>query len=162
MIDRDWPIQLIMSGIPSLEKFLKIDGQVRRRFKYANFAKISVDDHAVLIDHTIRQYAAKVNLKIAFNDEDMIVGRLAHGAFYELGLIFEILVDAIECALDAGKTSLSLDDFADAYADRTLEPTELNVFVAREWDRTDTEQLQIKLEDRQAEELSKRKPSRRA
>lgn len=148
MIDDAWPIQLIMSGIPDLKFLLQSDKQVRRRFKYANFGKISIDDHVDLIEDRMREYAARAKLEVAIVPEDEVARRLAHGAFYELGLIFEILIDAIECAVGAGKASLTLDDFADAYASRTLEPTELNVFVARQWDKIDTAQLQIETEQR--------------
>jgi hypothetical protein len=146
MIDDTWPIQLILSGIESLQSLLQSDKQVRRRFKYVSFGKITIDEHVDLIEDTMRDYAARAKLEVGVRQEDEVVRRLAHGAFYELGLIFEILIDAIGCALDAGKNALTLDDFADAYASRTLEPTELNVFVAREWDKIDTAQLQIDAE----------------
>jgi hypothetical protein len=160
MIDDAWPIQLILSGIPDLKLLLESDKQVRRRFKYANFGKISIDDHADLIDGRMREYAAKAKLKVAIDPEDEVARRLAHGAFYELGLIFEILIDAIECAVGAGKSSLSLDDFADAYASRTLEPTELNVFVARDWDKIDTAQLQVDTEQRLVKQIRAKESGR--
>jgi hypothetical protein len=160
MIDDAWPIQLILTGIPSLKLLLQSDKQVRRRFKYVNFGKISIEEHADLIEDTMKKYAAKVTLEVSIRPEDEVVRRLAHGAFYELGLIFEILIDAIECALAAGRDSLTRDDFADAYASRTLEPTELNVFVAREWDKIDTAQLQIDAEQKLVKQIRAKENAR--
>jgi hypothetical protein len=72
----------------------------------------------------LQDYAEKAGLQLAVSPNDMLTGRLAHAACYQMGLVIEILVDAIEAALIAESPTLTIDDFADAYASaRSNRPT---------------------------------------
>jgi hypothetical protein len=148
-------MQLILDGVDDLVPFLQMDRQLRRRLKYVNFENVSAEKDAEFVESVIRDYAQKAGLKLAVTEDDMLTGRLVHAACRQQGLIIEILVDAIEVALTAEKNTLSIDDFADAYADRTIEPTDLNPFVLREWETIDCSVIQKKREIPVAELPSK-------
>jgi hypothetical protein len=138
-------MQLILDGVDDLVPFLQMDRQLRRRLKYVNFKNVSAVNDAEFIDSTVKNYVKKAGLKLAISDEDMLTGRLAHSACHQMGLVIEILVDAIEVSLTARNCTLSIDDFADAYADRTLDSS-LNPFLVRAWDTIDCSFIQKKVE----------------
>lgn len=139
-------VQLILDGVDDLVPFLQMDRQLRRRLKYVNFKNVSAEKDAEFIESTIRDYAKKAGLKLTISDDDMLTGRLAHAACQQMGLVIEILVDAIEVSLTESSDTLSIDHFADAYAERTLDATGLNPFVVREWETIDCSIIQKKTE----------------
>jgi hypothetical protein len=80
MIDRRWPVQIVVSGIPDLVHFLQTDRQVRRRLRYVNLKNVSPQHDAEFIEGTISDYAEKAGLQLAVSKSDMLTGRLAHSA----------------------------------------------------------------------------------
>jgi hypothetical protein len=64
-----------------------------------------------------------------------------------MGITIEILTEAIETAIGRRSKLLTLDDFADAYASRNLQPNDQNPFVAHAWDTIDASLLRPKHED---------------
>lgn len=46
MNNPDWPLQLIVSGIPDLLPFFRADKQLRRRFRYLYLGKLTPAEHA--------------------------------------------------------------------------------------------------------------------
>lgn len=146
MIDPKWPAQLILDGISDLVPFLQMDRQIKRRLRYVNFENVSAEKDAEFIESTVRDYAKKAGLMLAVSDDDMLTGRLAHAACHQMGLVIEILVDAIEVSLAGKSDTLSLGEFADAYADRTLDSSGLNPFVVRAWEAIDCSVIQKQID----------------
>jgi hypothetical protein len=64
-----------------------------------------------------------------------------------MGIVIEILTEAIEVALERGSAVLELTDFMDAYSARTLQTTDQNPFHADAWDSIDTTLLRPKSEE---------------
>jgi hypothetical protein len=139
-------VQLILDGIDDLVPFLQMDRQLKRRLKYVNFRNVSAERDAEFIESTISNYAEKAGLKLAVSNEDMLTGRLAHAACHQMGLVIEILVDAIEVSLTEKRDTLSIGEFAEAYTDRTLDSPGLNPFVVRAWETIDCSVIQKKTE----------------
>lgn len=154
MTSPDWPVQLILSGMPELVPFAKADPQLRRRIRYMKLDPVSPRNDFELLDTTIRNYAEKSKLTFGIEDKDALVGRLCHAAGYLKGLTIEILCEAIEHALDRDSTVLELTDFQDAYAARSLQATDQNPFVADAWDTIDVTLLRPKSEDPEDNEPS--------
>ena len=159
MIDPKWPVQLILDGIPDLVPFLQMDRQIKRRLRYVHCENVSAEKNAEFIESTIRDYAEKAGLKLAVSGDDMLTGRLVHAACNQMGLVIEILVDAIEVSLTEKRDTLSIDDFADAYTDRTLDSPGLNPFLVRAWETIDCSVIQKKIE--LPAEASHQKPTTR-
>ncbi|MBM7482337.1 hypothetical protein ACVWWI_004352 [Bradyrhizobium sp. USDA 3686] len=133
----DWPVQLILSGIPDLMPFVRKDRQLRRRCRFMYLSKLSAAEHAEFLDAAINEYAATAGLKVDIDDDAMLVGRLLHAGQYEMGISLEILGEAVEAALDRDGKTLKLVDFQNAYADRNLMPDDQNVFFANAWHTID-------------------------
>jgi hypothetical protein len=88
-----------------------------------------------------------VKLKLAIEPEDDLVARLLHAGQYEMGITLEILAEATEEALDRDAKSITMTDFANAYAGRNLMPDDHNPFVSNAWHAIDTTRLQTKDEE---------------
>jgi hypothetical protein len=165
MTSMDWPVQLILSGVPELLPFARKDRQLRRRLKFMNLSQLSVGNHSEFLDDAIREYARTADLKLCIKPDDALVGRLLHAGQYEMGISLEILGDAVEAAYDRDGKTLALADFANAYAPRNLMPDDQNPFVAYAWDRIDVSRLRPKEidpeDDRSEEDAAGTKPKRR-
>jgi hypothetical protein len=144
----EWPIQMIVSGIPELMPLFRRDRQLRRRFKFMHLKKLSPKEHADFLQTSIEHYAdeAKLDLGETIKDSDL-AGRLLHAGVYEMGITLEILSEAIEEALNHGAGALELGDFANAFAVRNTLPDEHNPFVNNAWHTIDTSRLQPKEEE---------------
>lgn len=137
MISREWPVQLVLSGIEDTLLMFKNDRQLKRRLKYVVFDKLAVSDDAEWIGEAVKDFVAKAGLKYAAKPEKMLVERLIHAAAYQLGLVFELLLEGIETALMAKRKTFGIDDLAEAYEDRTSQPEELNIFASPAWETID-------------------------
>jgi hypothetical protein len=144
MTSADWPVQLILSGVPELLPFVRMDRQLRRRLRFMYLSKLSAGNHSEFLDDAIKEYARTAGLELCIKPDDALVGRLLHAAQYEMGISLEILGDAIEVAFDRDGKTLALKDFADAYAPRSLMPDDQNPFVAYAWDQIDASRLRPK------------------
>lgn len=137
MLSKEWPVQIILSGVPELLDLFDQDRQLRRRMKYVRFENVSAAEDADLIEATLRGYAKAAKLPVRFTDEDALIPRLCHAAVYQFGLVIELVVDAIEACLTDEHKALTKQDFANGYAERTLQPVDLNPFVVPAWDTLD-------------------------
>jgi type II secretory pathway predicted ATPase ExeA len=144
MTNPEWPIQLVLSGIPDLLPFFRHDRQLRRRLRFMYLMKLAPKEHAEFLENAIKHYAEEVKLKLAIKPEDDLVARLLHAGQYEMGITLEILAEAIEEALDRGSDTVTMTDFVNAYAARNLMPDEQNPFFATGWHTIDTTRLQTK------------------
>jgi hypothetical protein len=146
MSSLDWPVQVILSGIPELVPFAKKDPQLRRRVKFIGLSQLSLQDDSEFLADTVKDYAKGSGLKLEVNTDEL-VGRLMHASQYQMGLSIEIVIEAIEAAFERQSKSLTLEDFANAYAARSLMPDEQNPFVANAWDTIDTSLVRPKMLD---------------
>jgi len=163
MTSMDWPVQLILSGLPDLLPFVRKDRQLRRRLRFMYLSQLTARDHAEFLDEAIKEYASTAKLELAVKPEDMLVGRLLHAGQYEFGITLEILGDAIEAAFERDGKTLIIKDFAEAFASRNLLPDDQNPFTAYAWDALDTSLLRAKgLDpDEDDDDDSKSTPKRR-
>jgi hypothetical protein len=153
MTSLEWPIQIILAGMPELIPFAKADPQLRRRLKFMKLEPVSPADDFEFIESAITAYTAKAGLKLGVDKSKHLVGRLCHAATYMMGITLEILTEAIETAVERGSKTLTLDDFANAYAARNLQPNDQNPFVSHAWDTIDTTLLRPKNEDPTAADI---------
>lgn len=142
MNNPEWPMQLIVSGIPTLLPFFRKDTQLRRRFRFLYLGKLSAKDHAEFLGGAIEHYCGLAKIKLAASDDENLAGRLLHAADYEMGRSLEIVGNAVEEALDRGSRKLEKVDFANAFADlcKSL-PDDQNPFMAAAWHTIDVSRL---------------------
>jgi hypothetical protein len=144
MTNPDWPVQLILTGIPEVLSFFRKDRQLRRRLRFMHLTKLTPKQHAEFLKESVEHYAAETGLRLAIPETDDLVARLLHAGQYEMGMTLEILSEAVEHAVDRNSKSVTLGDFANAYAARNLMPDDQNVFFSSAWHNIDTTRLQPK------------------
>lgn len=144
MTNPEWPVQLILSGIPELLPFFRHDRQLRRRLRFMYLTKLTPKEHAEFLEKALGYYAEELKLKIDIQPGDDIIARLLHAGQYEMGITLEILAEAMEDAIDRNATHITRMDFANAYAARNLMPDDQNPFIASAWHNIDTTRLQTK------------------
>jgi hypothetical protein len=155
MTDLDWPTYLILSGLGQLKKLYQDDFlndpdpyereahiTLTRRTRFVEFHAVHPKQDRTDLDRGIGQYEklAGVSLKIAKEPE--MRERICHAAARQFGLFFELAVLAIDVCVRSGRKVVTLQDYADAYASKTLEPIELNVFHNPHWRDIDTRIIQ--------------------
>ena len=134
----DWPVCLILSGLPMLIPFIQGERQLKRRSRFVTFADMSLstdrdDIHAMARGMIIG--AGKLSARTIFNDA--FYARLLHAAEYQFGTMIEYVQDAIDEALDEGVTEITIDHFANVYEARSGCDSEFNVFTSVEWHKID-------------------------
>ena len=136
MQEADWPIWLILSGLPKLSRFCQDDASMRRRVRILPFETLSYPNHVASVRQTVADLVA---LCPAVDDaklnSDEFAHRLLHAATYQFGLVVEYVQDAIaECLMVEGGGELTLGHFADVYSIRTgVRTDDLNPFISKKW-----------------------------
>jgi hypothetical protein len=175
MTDTTWPEHLILSGLPAIKALFEDDflekskskaeardahATLRRRTRFLEFLPIDPKDDRKDLDRGIKDYEKIGGVSLAIvRDDAAMRPRLCHAAARQFGLFFELTVLAIDTCVRAGRKSVTLDDYADAYAAKTLEPIELNPFAVDHWETIDTTVIQRQPDD--DEEAGGDKPERR-
>ncbi|MEO3998875.1 ATP-binding protein [Mesorhizobium sp. CAU 1732] len=137
MQEADWPIWLILSGLPELSRFCQADASMKRRVRVLPFEALTFDDHAGAVRQTMRDLVALCpSVGCAQLQSEEFAHRLLHAATYQFGIVVEYVQDAIaECLTVESGGELGLGHFADVYAIRTgmRNDDNLNPFLANDW-----------------------------
>ena len=144
LMQGDHPVVLVLSGTERLSKITGLDPQVNRRFSKFRPAPLAFAVDNARIKALINAYAQKAGLQTAIDDDT--INRLIHGSRYRFGRSVVTLIEAIECALEDGASTLRRDHFEDAWTTREGCALDQNVFSAVDW-------MSIKMED-QGEEIA--------
>jgi hypothetical protein len=122
----DWPISLIISGLPVAAK-LFADNQVTRRQKIIKLTAVDVPRDLSTLNRGYVDFLAKAGID---SDIDLrhLAPRLAHACLGQLGDCFAVMVNAMDIALRLGAKTLSMSHFVQAFRERVDCPDDHNVF----------------------------------
>lgn len=130
----DWPIRLIMAGVPPLERFRDEDDQIEERSKVMILGPLDADNHVPHVQKYVRDVVvdhAKLEL------EDFLAGDFANRVIYAcdgcFGSIVKIIRASVEIALVEGSAAVGNRHFARAYGDITGCSSTSNIFTAQQW-----------------------------
>lgn len=146
-----WPICLILTGTMEAKGLLNADKTLARRCRPVEIPPMDID-----VDGPVLRRAIRKMLQEAKMEDDGLIesrrfqARLIHAARMRFGMALEIAIEAIEGARFAGDTTLTVDQFAEAYYIRTNADDDRNPFIANAWKAIDT----TKLFDRITEEVA--------
>lgn len=161
MIDKDWPIALVMSGIPDLVDALQAEDQITGRLDVVDVPSLQIADDGPNLQGILRELATVAGLKVGQGQAKLIVPRLIHAGNYQLGRSIEIVYAAIRLALGRREPDLTLDAFARTYRRTRAVAPERNPFLARDWVKTDPLMLRASSKrDRQETALAAKKRSK--
>jgi hypothetical protein len=125
----EWPVWLILSGLPEISKLFESDIQVWRRARFIKFGQLEFDRDAQACLAMVRFFAGdRAGLDVSTVATDEFIHRLIHGSLYRLGIAIDLTIDAIHEALRADSPALSQQHFAKAFS-KTGADDEDNVFI---------------------------------
>lgn len=177
LTDLDWPLNPILSGLRELEKLFDDDfldaptaqereslATLRRRTKFVQFRPLDPKHDRKDLDRGLGEYEKLAGISLKVAKETEMRARICHGAARQFGLFFELTVGAIDICVMSDRKVVTLQDYADAYAARTLQPVELNVFESDYWQDIDTTIIQHrpKADDEEDEPKTERGKPRRS
>jgi Bacterial TniB protein len=138
MNSQEWPVYLIMTATKEIYPFLELDFQLKRRLKYVPFNPIDAVTDFEYLTSSMAKYGLDAKVSVAITRDRTVLARLCHTANYQMGYVFEILIDALLLCVQDKRRKLTIDDFADAYSNCTTEPFALNPFLADDWQSINT------------------------
>ncbi|OSP54461.1 ATP-binding protein [Pseudoruegeria sp. SK021] len=142
MQHKEWPVGLLLSGMPGLRDLLNHDPQLSRRVYPVELPRLSPVGDTEAVKEMIRFYADEANLDCAENrDYSDLAARLIHAADREFGLAIEMTIDSVEEALRAGCTQIDNGHFTAAFARRSGCIPGLNPFIAEDFERINVRKL---------------------
>lgn len=151
----DWPVRLILAGVPPLASFLARK-QLYTRRTVVPFEPVSTSGADDLIGTVLATVATKhagLEVRIDIEDEKCrFRERLSHACDAEFGSIIQMIRGAVEIAILAGREFLTLEDFIDVYSAFSGCQPSRNVFTAPNWAELEPEVALLRDDDRAWEE----------
>ena len=133
----DWPVVLVLSGVPSLGPVLRKDQQLARRLRWIELEPLSSPEDNLTLAKFAKALCSAAGIAPLHGFDTTVAARLVHGACNQLGLAAEMCVEAVENAVDANHASLDISHFAAMFAGRTGCDALRNPFVTADWMQTD-------------------------
>jgi len=132
---KDWPVSLILSGLPSTNDLAKLDEQFERRGFFVALPDVDVRTERALVLEIVSQMADAGELSLGSLFESDVPERLAHVARYRYARICQVTLAAIHVAVHRGAGTLGREHFALAYQNhshaRGLDS--MNAFLVDDW-----------------------------
>ncbi|MCR9110725.1 MAG: ATP-binding protein [Rhodobacteraceae bacterium] len=147
--DQEWPLMLILSGIPSLETQVRQEQQLSSLLRVVRFDGIDPQDNTDKNEliQLVYSYADKAQLEFDDFDLDDFLERLAFAGCYRWGLVIEMLIEALTIAKLGGEGLCKIDHFSNAFARVYSLPDGYSAFTMPNYkDRFDQEKLMQMLE----------------
>ncbi|MBY3328537.1 ATP-binding protein [Rhizobium laguerreae] len=129
---RDWPVHMMLAGVPPLGALIKRK-HLLNRTSTLHFDPIDKGDETTQLDPIVTriiEFHAGLAKDEDLNDDFLL--RLAHACTNDLGTAIGMARDAVELVLYAGRTTVSLNDFADIYELTGCKKGE-NIFLSDRW-----------------------------
>ncbi|MCW3784329.1 TniB family NTP-binding protein [Defluviimonas salinarum] len=132
LMQGDGAVGVILSGTEELAQVIRTDPQVKRRFTAMVLPDLVEEVDGANFREIMAQYCQRVSLKEPVEAD--LVGRLFHAARYRFGRAVELLLQAMEFAIERGSSYLEIGHFAAAYAMNEACTAADNVFhVEKYW-----------------------------
>ncbi|KQO61016.1 hypothetical protein ASF24_03500 [Methylobacterium sp. Leaf86] len=174
MVDPAHQIGLVISGMPETLSFLlpeeqrrseHADVQVPRRGSWLVVDPLVMPDDNALVTATIKELAEVACLGVEADIETNLLPRLLHASSHLLGITITEIHNAIKRAIKSPRPSgrgstLTKQDFADAYAFRTGNLPRWNPYLAEDFRRIDTSKVVVRSEPVEPEPARSRRRRR--
>lgn len=146
LLNPTWPVLLVISGVPTLETFLRAYPELLRRTHFVRFADVGFDD-ADNMTSIASKLCRRVGLNLDVDDCNRFGERLIAAANRQFGGVVEWTTDAVAVALSRLAKETDPDtrrngrvdhyDFAAAYCEMKDCPSIGNIFLSERWEEVD-------------------------
>lgn len=143
MENSQWPVGLLLTGMPGLKSIINQDAQLARRMYPIEIERLSQFAGQDQVLGLVARYCDRAKVQC---DDDVrtteFASRLMHAADYEFGLLAQFIVEALTRALrsDGLEASLCKRHFSEVYFMRTAAMPGLNPFLAEDFTRINPRQ----------------------
>jgi len=110
LMQGDHAVAVILSGTEDLAQVIRTDAQVKRRFTAMILPDVVEQIDGAAFMEIVAQYCQRVGLGGPVEAD--LIGRLFHGSRYRFGRAMELLLTALETALERDARDLTIDHFA--------------------------------------------------
>lgn len=139
MQTKDWPVSLILSGMPMVKDLINEDVQFARRLRPIEFKPICAFSDREMLEDILRSYLKRADMRLSSELMQIdIVDRMVHAGANQFGRTIEMLIQVIEEAMIASQDVLHLEHFIRAFGRRTGCSDGLNPFVVDDYLTIDT------------------------
>lgn len=135
MNDHEWPMRIVLSGMPEVNQMLLEDEQAERRQFSVELPSISLPEEMSVVTKIITELSAEAQIDVSSLLSSDLPERITHAANYQYGRIADVVKAAIYVAVLKGSDSLTRTHFARAYLmhANVQGKDELNPFIADYW-----------------------------
>lgn len=133
-----WPLHLILSGVPSLAKFVHHETQVKNRKMIVHHQQITFPKDCKLMKAILNNIVTvDAEMRMEGLDTDETVHRLIHAANGEFGTMIQFIRAAIAGELIRGNETVSIQSFVRAYSRFSGCSLTQNIFHSNNWQEID-------------------------
>jgi len=139
MNDHEWPLRIVLSGMPEVNQMLLEDEQAERRQFSVELPSISLPEEISVVTKIITELSAAAEMDVSEVLTSDLPERIAHAANYQYGRIADVVIAAIYVAALKSSKSLGRTHFARAYLmhANVQGRDELNPFISDYWQKLD-------------------------
>ncbi|MFN3132430.1 ATP-binding protein [Roseibium sp.] len=130
MQNTNWPMWLILSGMPKLANVIENDFQLRRRSTFVRLDQLTAcKEDLKEIRNVLYNFCGKAGLSLDGLPVRELASRLMHGTEGRLGYLIEVVQAALSVTLREERKTPLMGDFERAYETKTGCHPEQNVFA---------------------------------
>lgn len=128
-----WPLMMILSGVPSLAKYIQSYEQLDELVAPVHFSMIKIRQDGELLTSLLFAFADQVDIEIEELVTSDFLARLDHACSHRWGLVIELLIETLVEAKLKRKTELKIQDFARQFALKKGIPKQYSPFTAPDY-----------------------------
>ncbi len=136
MVSPEWPVGLIISGLPALVPEMRRIDEIRRRAQFVTVPLLQMPRDVQMVEDLIIGLGEVAGVSLCNAELRDIAARLIHAALNRFGVVIELIHEAIELAV-LGGLPLGIEHFATAFTDRTGCSAPMNPFITAGWAELD-------------------------
>ncbi|OHV82638.1 ATP-binding protein [Rhizobium sp. LCM 4573] len=129
----DWPVRLVLAGVPPLAEFLSKHEQLYTRRTAIRLEKLEGETGLATIDEILSKIAAHGEVSIGVEIDDKFKKRLSHAGAGNFGTIVQMIRGAVELAVLDGSSEVTETHFKNMYLAYSGCLEEENVFTHPNW-----------------------------
>lgn len=129
----EWPLRMILCGVPQLETLRTRDDQMRNRSQIVRFEPVPASHSEKVVEWLTEIVTQHASLNVGAIDVVETASRLVWACGGNVGSIISMIRSAAGIAITDGRTTILSSDFAKAYHRKTACTPNGNLFAVSNW-----------------------------
>lgn len=128
-----WPLMLVLSGVPTLTKFVQPYEQLSNLLQPVHFEEIRFKRDMELLNSLLFAFADKADVDIESLSTPDFLERLDHACSHRWGLVIELMIEVLISCQMKGRKQLVVGDFVKVFAARTKTSEKISPFIVADY-----------------------------